>query len=101
MKIPSNMSGDLHVFWCNPDDNLLTDMNVVQKGEHLIFETTHFSYYAVAQLGPSTSLPTAGGDIVYNPNTGDSEYPIISMVLLNAILAGILIFIKKRLKRVN
>lgn len=57
VKIPvrAGMSGNLKVFSYNPADGTLTDMNAIQENEFLVFETTHFSYYAVAELTVQSS----------------------------------------------
>lgn len=48
IPIPEGLSGDLHVFWYNDKNNKLVDMNAKAEDGYLVFETTHFSYYAIA-----------------------------------------------------
>lgn len=75
IPVPTGMSGGLHVLWYDDDAGRLTDMNATQEDGYLIFETTHFSYYAVAQLGTS-SAP------VSSPKTGGGNFPVIPLALL-------------------
>lgn len=57
--IPAGVSGVPHIFWYNPANGTLTDMNATQENGNLVFETTHFGYYAVASLkSASTSVPS-------------------------------------------
>lgn len=66
IPIPSGMRGDLRVFWYDSENGALSDMNAVQENGFLVFETTHFSYYAIAQLSASSAssassaLPVSG-----------------------------------------
>lgn len=90
IPIPSGMSGDLKVFWYNPANGTLTDMNATQKDGYLIFETSHFSEYAVAQLAPASSGTTP------NPKTGGNNAPILPFALLGAGSAAGFVVIKKR-----
>lgn len=93
VKIPSGMRGNLHVLWYNPNSNTLTDMNAVQENGYLVFETTHFSFYAIAQLSTisSDSMGT-------NPDTGDENFPTVPLVLPGTGFAIGLTIMKKRLK---
>lgn len=69
IPIPSGMSDNLHVFWFNPTDGSLQDMNAKQEGDYLVFQTTHFSDYAIAQLIPSPN----GGNSTGGTSSGESE----------------------------
>lgn len=75
IPVPMGMSGGLHVLWYDDGAGRLTDMNATQKDGYLIFETTHFSYYAVAQLETSSASVT-------NPKTGGGNFPVIPLALL-------------------
>lgn len=59
IPIPSGMSGDLHVYWYNDTDGTVTDMNAKQENGYLVFDTTHFSFYAIAKL---TAKSTSSSD---------------------------------------
>ncbi len=55
IKIPDGFSGN---HWYDPNTNTLTDMNFTAQDGWLVFETSHFSQYAVAQLGTAKPTPT-------------------------------------------
>lgn len=126
IPIPSGMSGNLHVFWYNPAAGALTDMNAAQVDGYLVFTTTHFSDYAVAQLvssagggnstgggssnGISTGGTSSGGNtsggtssgMTANPKTGSESFPVMPMALLGACSAAGLVVMRKHAKyRVN
>jgi hypothetical protein len=88
IPIPAGMSGDLHIFWYNESTGSLTDMNAAQQDGYLVFKTSHFSQYAIAQLSTS------------NPKMGDSSFPVIPFTILGgslmSILADVIIFRKRR-----
>jgi hypothetical protein len=67
--IPADMrnSSNLHMFWYDPDNGTLTDMNATVEGDYLVFETTHFSSYAIAGLSENTTSETPA-----SPETGDN-----------------------------
>jgi len=92
IPVPAGFSGNLHVFWFNPADSTLTDMGATQENGYLVFETTHFSFYAIAQLNPSAPAPVA------NPKTGAEDSPVLPLALLGTgSLAG-LVVVKRRMK---
>ena len=93
IPIPSGMSGDLHVYWYNDADSTVTDMNARQENGYLVFETTHFSYYAVAELGEKSS--TDSGTIP-NPDTGGNPFPYIPAALLGITGCGLAAVAKGR-----
>ena len=68
------MSGDLHVFWYNPDDNTVTDMNAIQVDGYLTFYTTHFSYYAIAQFTVNSDSSNYPPSMTPNPKSGDNSF---------------------------
>ncbi len=97
VKIPPNMSGNLHVYWYNPVNNALTDMSAVQENGYLVFETTHFSFYTIAQLsatssGSTTQRPNS------NPDTGSKNYPVILLTLFCVGLIAVLTVVKRQVK---
>ena len=73
------MSGDLHIYWYNPGDNSIIDMGATQKNGYLVFETSHFSFYAIAKLSTAptntsfgtSSTPTSTPS---NPDTGGTMF---------------------------
>lgn len=97
IHIPSGMNGDIHVYWYDPNANQLTDMNATVEGDSLVFQTTHFSYYAVAQSAAETGITS-------NPKTAGngSNHRWLLMTALLAI-AGILAYglSKKVLRGIN
>ena len=93
IKIPDGMSGNLRVYWYDPDANKLIDMNATQDGGYLVFETTHFSDYAVAQL----AVPAAPAT---NPKTGGSStVPMIPFALGGCFAAGLMIVQRRKIFR--
>ena len=93
IPIPAGMSGNLKVLWYNPADGTLTDMNAVQENGYLVFETSHFSFYAIAQLG---STPPAAFSPVQNPKTGSSNWPLFPLAVLGGGAAIGAVIIKRR-----
>jgi hypothetical protein len=65
IPVPDGMTGDLRVVWYDPAAGTVTDMNARLESGYLVFETTHFSYYAVVQMTKpaysSDDLPQLGG----------------------------------------
>jgi len=108
IPIPSGMSGNLHVYWYNDYDGTVTDMNAKQENGFLVFETTHFSYYAVAKL-TAKSTPGSDGSLSNNisssdsssettpsPDTGSSSFPLLSAALLGSSMCGLCIVTRGR-----
>ena len=103
IPIPSGMSGDLHVYWYNDSDGTVTDMNAKQENGYLVFETTHFSYYAIAKLtakstsdsdgssSNSTSSSDSSSETTPNPNTGGDPLPFIPIALLGISGCGLVV----------
>ena len=91
IPIPSGMSGDLHVYWYNDADGTVTDMNAKQENGYLVFETTHFSYYAIAELSASVSSDSG---TIPNPDTGSEAFPYIS-TLLFGVTGYVLVVVSK------
>lgn len=113
LPIPSGMRGHLHVYWYDPVNRALTDMNAVQEGNNLVFRTSHCSKYAIAELQttePSAPSSSSGGmtssvssatssagttssaasgpsSEASDPNTG-SAFPALPWILLSASAAG-------------
>lgn len=108
IPIPSGMSGDLHVYWYNDADGTVTDMNAKQENGYLVFETTHFSYYAVAELsgksssgsGTSspndTSSPASSSGAIPNPDTGNDSFPFLTAALVGSSMCGLGIVTRSR-----
>ena len=104
IAVPAGMSGNLKVFWYNSSDGTLTDMNATQENGYLVFETSHFSYYAIAAFKPSkTSSDTTSGSTsgkAENPHTGSGYETIIPVaMLLCGSAAGIVILKRKQIFR--
>lgn len=98
IPIPDGMSGNLHVVWYDSATGSLQDMNAVQENGFLVFETTHFSYYAVTQL--SASKPSSGNPTnpvnPTNPKTGDNEIPFLPVALLGIGFSAKLIVSRRK-----
>lgn len=91
IKIPDGMSGDLRVYWYDPDTNKLTNMNAAVEDGYLVFETTHFSAYAIAQPAAASSAP------VTNPKSGaGGTMPLVPLALLGCGAAAGILFMKRR-----
>ena len=73
IPIPSGMNGNIRAFWYDGSTGRLTDMGAVQENGCLVFNTTHFSYYAVAQLGAPKSSATGSNPSVPNPNNTNTN----------------------------
>lgn len=95
IPIPAGMGGNLKVLWYNPADGTLTDMNAVQENEYLIFETSHFSFYAIAQLG---STPPAASSPVQDPKTSSGNWSIFPLAVLGGGAVTGLVMIRRRVK---
>lgn len=87
IPIPSGMSGDLYVYWYDDVTGSVTDMNATQEGGYLVFETDHFSYYAVAAF--SVKAPS-------NPNSGSDSFPLALAAMLCITGCGLVIEVKRR-----
>ena len=93
IPIPSGMSGDLHVYWYNDTNGMVTDMNARQENGYLVFETTHFSYYAVAELSAKSS---PGSGTIPNPETGSDPLPFLPAASLGIFGCGLIVVAKGR-----
>lgn len=94
IPIPAGMDGDLHVYWYNDADGTVTDMNAKQENGCLVFDTSHFSYYAAAELTEKATGSLSANDP--NPDTGDDPIPFIPAVLLCAAACGLIVAAKSR-----
>lgn len=74
IPIPEGMSGELHVYWYNDANRMVTDMNARQENGYLVFDTTHFSYYAVAAISAKAS---SGSGKAPNPKTGSDPLQFV------------------------
>ncbi|HZK29544.1 MAG TPA: hypothetical protein VFD19_04935, partial [Clostridia bacterium] len=95
VKIPiqNGMSGDLRVMWYEPSSKTLVDMKTQVEAGYLVFETNHFSYYAVMQLtkieSPSVTVPITG-------ETDSTVLPIPLVVLGILFVCCLLVLTKMR-----
>lgn len=58
IPVPAGLRGTPHIFRYEESTGIFTDMNAVIENGFLVFETDHFSYYAVAGTGDSITLDT-------------------------------------------
>ena len=58
IPVPAGLRGTPHIFRYEESTGTFTDMNAVIENGFLVFETDHFSYYAVAGTGDSITLDT-------------------------------------------
>ena len=94
IPIPAGMSGNLHVYWYNKADKTLTDMNATVQNNYLVFTTTHFSEYAIAQL-----VESSNGSPVPNPKTGSgSGTPFLPLVLIGMGSAAGFVVARRKIK---
>jgi hypothetical protein len=91
LRIPEGMSGDLRVYWYNTDTQELVDMNAVIEGDYLVFETDHFSYYAIAQI--ATEDPPS-----VNPDTGSGMLAVWWLFSAIPLTASIVLGTKTKKK---
>lgn len=50
LPVSSEETDNLHIFWFNPTNKNIEDMNGFKKNGYLVFETTHLSIYAIAKV---------------------------------------------------
>ena len=93
IPIPDGMSGDLRVYWYSDADYKVTDMNAKQENGYLVFETTHFSYYVVAEQTAESSPDTGA---IPNPVTGSDPFPFCPAMLCVISACGLVIMTKGR-----
>lgn len=98
--IPSGMSSGMKVFWYNPADGTLTDMNAMQENGYLVFETSHFSDYAIAQFSSPVSAPNTVPAPIQNPKTGSDtgKNAYVPLALLGMGSMTLVVIVKKRAK---
>ena len=113
IPIPDGMSGDLHVYWYNDANGMMTDMNAKQEDGYLVFETTHFSYYAVAELsvkessdsGTSSSnehsSSNSSSGTIPNPDTGSGPFPFAPAALFAITVCGMAVATKGKRFRIK
>ena len=92
IPIPQGFDGDLHVYCYDPDGGTLTDMKAYIVGDYLVFETNHFSYYAVVQFA-ETVLPAASNATWISRN---AVYVLIGVFLALFITMGVAISRRKK-----
>lgn len=93
LPVPSGMSGDLHVYWYDDATGSVIDMNATQEGGYLVFETNHFSYYAIAVF--SKKAPSGSGTIS-NPDSGSDSFPFVLSAMFSITGCGLVIAAKGR-----
>ena len=115
MPIPDGMNGNLHVYWYDDAKGKVSDMNATQENGYLVFDTTHFSYYALAEFAkkssPGSNVSSAGastqtfptGNLTSssgtNPKTGDGSFPLVPIAVLAISECAWIVLIKdKRFK---
>ena len=98
IPVPDGMSGDLRVFWFDTETETMTDMNARLEDGWLVFETTHFSYYAIVQMTalspPATVTTTTSAD------AGANTLLIVVLILAGvAVVGGLAVYLTIRKKR--
>jgi len=97
IPIPVGLTGNLYVLWYNPETETTTDMNATLKDDYLVFETTHFSYYAVVQ---KTEL-SVSSETEPNSDMGNKTLLIVALMLLGLLLVpGFTAVVRIKNKRV-
>jgi hypothetical protein len=96
IPIPEGFDGDLHVFWYDPDSGMIADMNASVVGDYLVFQTNHFSYYAVAQVSQPVIQAAAANDRTWIQGAG--KYIII---ISAAAVILLLLFVTIRKKNLS
>ena len=94
IPIPEGFDGDLHVFWYDPSGGNLTDMNAYAVGDYLVFETNHFSYYAVVQLS-AYAKTSAVADPTWISQNG--IFMLVALLIVLLLMSGVMI--SRRRKR--
>lgn len=96
IPIPAEMSGDLIVLWYDEKTGTLTNMNAWREEGYMVFETDHFSYYAIAQM---PAMPAGENEISSIPDTGAKHNAILWILIAIAVVGvgiGAGIFVKRR-----
>ena len=75
------------------DNGNAVDMNGVRQGDYIVFETTHFSVYAIVEIGDAPIVP-----VIKDNSWIWKLIAIIAVVLLIALVI-IIVIIKKRKKK--
>lgn len=58
LPVPSGLRGTPRIFRYEESTNTFTDLNATVENGYLVFETDHFSYYAIGGTGDSLTLDT-------------------------------------------
>lgn len=79
------------VLYFNEDTNTIENLGgtLSKDGKFITFETSHFSYYALATTPKATTLPSV------NPQTGDTT-PILALSVIAVIAAAGLFVVGKK-----
>ena len=93
IPIPKGLSGNLHVYWYNDKNDTATDMNAKQENGYLVFKTTHFSYYAIAEV---SILNSSSSCSVPSPTTSDHSFPYLPIALLGVTGCVIAVVFKNK-----
>ena len=94
MPVPAGASGNLQSMWYDPVSESLTDMNARLENGYLVFDTTHFSYYAIMEFNeivPETVVIPRIGE----RNSGHAGIVFALLSILFVLRLGILIKKKK------
>ena len=95
VPVPDGMSGDLRVFWFDTETETMTDMNARLEDGWLVFETTHFSYYAIVQM--TTLSPPATVTTTTSADAGANTLLIVVLILAGvAVIGGLAVYLTIR-----
>ena len=68
IPVPENMKGDTCTVYRQEPDGSWKIMQAHKEGDYLVFETEHFSLYAVIGISNSIEINTLPNKLVYEPN---------------------------------
>lgn len=94
------------VLYFNDETNTVENLGGTVKNGLITFETSHFSYYAmakVAETSSASSTPSGGGSNIDTPTTGDNTSATVVIIALMALVAGgtVVITMIARKKKTN
>jgi LPXTG-motif cell wall-anchored protein len=94
IPVPKGYDASLCKIYRVEADGSLTDMKATVIDGMLVFETDHFSIYAIAQISTADSTPG-------NPKTGDSSNPLVPLAMMIISMAALAVLSKKRRKAIK